>query len=153
MTQYEIIDIIFTTTLIKKLWIFRADVNWYETSIDLERFPDTEITWNSGTWHDGIWEDGYWDKGKWENGTWMDGTWIVGTWLNGIWKGGTWKNGTWEDGIWEDGKWVTGTWKNGIWKGGKWNGGYIYNHEIRKYKFSQNNPNECKWSLSYRRYK
>ena len=75
---------------------------------------------------------------KWENGIWINGTWRIGDWLDGVWKNGTWEKGTWNNGIWE----------KGIWKEG-----YIWNPKTHKHSPSEVNPNECEWSLSYRKSK
>jgi len=131
-------------------------------------------TWKFGTWVDGTWKRGTWENGVWQNGTWKDGTWIYGIWKSGIWKNGfwedgiwelgtwengDWKNGTWRDGIWKDGiwkngiwqngTWEKGVWKDGVWKDGIWKNGKIWNSETREYEYSNKNPYECEWSLSY----
>jgi len=105
--------------------------------------------WESGTWKDGVWKSGTWKNGAWESGTWKDGTWKLGiwelgTWINGTWESGTWEYGTWKDGVWEGGDWDDGNWEKGVWKGGR-----IWNPETGKYQYSDKNPNECEWSLSY----
>jgi len=109
-------------------------------------------TWKNGTWKNGTWKDGIWENGTWQTGTWENGTWKNGTWEDGIWKNGTWKFGTWKGGVWNDGIWVMGIWKDGNWKDGAWKGGEIWNLETRKYEYSDKNPYECEWSLSYRKF-
>jgi len=106
-------------------------------------------TWKDGTWKGGTWEKGTWEDGTWEDGFWENGTWEDGTWLEGVWKDGTWEDGTWEDGTWKYGVWEGGVWKDGIWESGVWEGGKIWNLKTKKYKYSDKNPYECEWSLSY----
>jgi len=108
-------------------------------------------TWKNGIWKGGDWEDGTWKDGIWELGTWKDGVWKSGTWEDGVWKSGTWENGAWTMGTWEDGIWENGTWKEGTWKDGIWKGGGIWNPETKEYEYSNKNPYECEWSLSYRK--
>jgi len=119
----------------------------------------TDGTWENGTWENGTWEYGIWENGVWKDGIWKDGTWLKGVWKEGIWKNGVWENGTWEDGtwedgfwengIWKDGTWKDGTWKDGIWKDGVWKGGKIWNPQTKKYQYSNKNPYDCEWGLSY----
>jgi len=113
-------------------------------------------TWKSGTWKDGIWKSGTWKNGTWRYGTWKSGTWKNGTWRDGIWENGTWEDGTWFKGVWKNGTWKNGTWENGFWKDGVWEGGIwksgeIWNPETDEYEYSDRNPYECEWSLSYRK--
>lgn len=103
-------------------WFFKAQ--WKD--IEIERFED----------------DNKWLL--WKNGTWISGIWEAGDWESGTWKSGEWKEGVWDDGVWESGTWNSGEWKEGIWKGGK-----IYNPKTNEYIYSEVNPRECDWSLSY----
>ena len=106
--------------------------------------------WEGGIWKGGVWEGGTWEKGIWKDGTWMDGKWKNGTWMDGIWKDGTWMDGKWENGVWENGVWFEGHWKAGVWEKGDWHNGMIWDREYKFYRYSPINPNECKWSLSYK---
>ena len=72
-------------------------------------------------------------------------------WKNGTWYNGTWQNGTWHNGTWKDGTWNGGEWKNGTWYNGKWNGGMIWSEETKMFRWSDVNPRECEWSLSYKK--
>jgi len=120
-----------------------------------------EGIWKNGTWKNGTWEYGFWKNGVWKDGTWEDGTWGEGVWKEGIWKGGIWeygtwnngiwKFGTWNNGIWNNGIWEDGVWKDGVWKDGAWKGGEIWNPKTNEYEYSNKNPYECEWGLSYRK--
>ena len=92
-----------------------------------------------------------WKYGEWFGGVWDVGIWIDGVWHNGTWENGYWHNGEWENGVWENGNWEEGAWKDGIWEKGVWKGGTIYNPETGYYEKSDINPNECEWSLSYKK--
>ena len=135
MVNKEIIKLIFTHPYInKKLWIFKANINWSKTKIKMDKDDDNFIEWENGIWKDGTWYDGIWRDGKWKDGIWQDGGWYNGEWLDG-----TWHKGSWHDGIWENGKWYDGTWEKGN----------IYNPKTGRYEPSKLPPNKCKWSLSY----
>jgi hypothetical protein len=118
-------------------WIYNADTIHPEFKIDYA----VGVIWKSGIWLEGTWKEGIWRKGTWKSGTWKSGTWE-----SGLWKSGTWKSGTWEDGLWKSGTWEDGRWEDGIWEGGE-----IYNPKTNKYEFSEKNPNETEWSLSYKK--
>ena len=79
MNNKEIIKIMFTNPYIdKKGWIFKADINWNKTEVEIDKDDNKYIVWKNGTWQDGNWQNGYWYNGKWKDGTWHDGTWIKG---------------------------------------------------------------------------
>ncbi|MFW6225956.1 MAG: hypothetical protein ACOC3V_03280 [bacterium] len=122
------------------LWFLEADVENIELS-----FRDYMICLN------GIWKDGTWKSGHWKNGRWLDGFWEDGFWNDGIWERGVWGKGNWVNGTWGYGTWENGMWKDGIWYDGKWKGGHIWNPKISGYEYSKVSPNECKWSLSYKK--
>ncbi len=132
MNNKEIIKIIFTNPYIdKKGWIFKADINWNKTEVEIDKDDNKYIVWKNGTWN---------------NGTWQDGVWYFGTWFDGIWDNGEWLDGRWQDGNWQNGYWYDGTWHDGTWIKG-----YIYNPKTGKHEPSTVSPNKCKWSLSYGR--
>ncbi len=108
-------------------------------------------TWGNGTWGNGTWGNGTWKNGTWKDGTWEYGTWEYGTWKDGIWEYGIWENGIWKNGTWKNGTWKNGTWENGAWKYGTWKGGRILNYNTKSFEYSEVNPNECEWSLSYQK--
>ena len=125
MENKDLIKTIFTHPYInKKSWIFKADINWSKTEVEIDEDGDNYI--------------------KWKNGVWENGNWFDGTWKDGIWKNGTWNKGLWYNGYWYKGNWYGGKWYNGVWKSGK-----IYNPKTKQYELSKLPPNKCKWSLSY----
>ena len=135
VSKHKLIINIFTHPYInKKLWIFKANIDWSKTEVEIDKDDDNYIEWKNGIWHNGIWFDGKWEHGKGRNGVWYDGIWITGIWYNGTWKNGRWNNGFWKSGNWEGGYWINGC---------------IYNPKTNKYKLSKLPPNKCKWSLSY----
>ena len=79
MEKRKIIDIVFTHPYIdEKGWIFRQDIDWDKTEVNIDNDDDNFIEWI----------DGIWKYGHWYNGTWKGGIWEDGTWENGIWNGG-----------------------------------------------------------------
>lgn len=105
-----------------------------------------EAEWDSNQWY--IYQKSYI---IWLDGVWKTGQWEGGEWHNGIWKDGIWDGGHWYNGVWEDGEFRYGKWHDGIWKDGYWQGGEIYNPKTKEYEESEVPPNECKWSLSYKK--
>ena len=158
MERTEIIKEIFTNEKIAKnanenkqftRQLANADIEDYELDVDY----DGLIILRRGKWIKGEWLNGKWRDGTWENGTWWDGDWMLGDWEDGTWKGGLWWSGDWESGTWEGGRWKWGSWHDGTWEKGTWKHGEIYNPKTERYEYSEKNPNECEWSLSYRKAK
>jgi len=89
---------------------------------------------------------------QWNDGLFKSGTFMFSEWYNGKFESGIFESSFWENGIFVDGEFLKSYWKDGIWRGGTWGkSNKIYNKFTKSFHKSNVPPNECEFSLSYRR--